>query len=661
MKESPLSISPGLNRFLFALVILCFPLSVLYDPAYAQSDSISDSLIQLLTPSEGTQIISKKPVIKCSIKVPFDPQKLLVLLDGTDISGILEITPEGFEYRPMGVLISGPHTLSITAYTAEGMELKKDFTFSTRHSKTFEEAYSNNEVTTLYEKKLGQSEKAITYPSWKEESNLASDSKLKEKGWEFSFNTNVRHFDQNLPVTPPLEKGLSLANYLFQGKYTANRFSFLSEIGDVQINETSNTVQGLARRGGNLVFQSQDLHLQLRSFVVKSEQVFGFNGGMGIEGTSDDHIMGVSGDLGLISDKLRFRTIYVKGGEEGDSLGISTMGGEKKGDVLGLLLTTDFFKQKLVTEAELDFSRFDADTSDEFPREDDKAYRLKIGGASGIYTYEGFYEYMGPEYEVIGNQGLQKNREGCTLKAGANHPIHVVNLSFAQYNDNVNKDDLFPRTYTYQGTADYIFKKFQSLPIGVSYQKTRLDSRWEPPETFPVKIDTDTVTGMINYIKPPWNLGFSTSYSVQNDLTDESNDTTNITLTLIPALTLDKPSLSVSPSYSFTRSISRLINVHTDTHTATLDLRGDLFDKKLSYGFGGTHSIFKTSDGSSNQDTLSTNFDVSYLLVKNFGGFLNPSVGIRGLYNRTNDRILNQSTNEFALFLVVQTLLSLSF
>ena len=661
MKESPLSISPGLNWFLFAIFILCLLLLVLYNSVYAQSDSITDPLIQLLTPPEGTQIIGKKPVIKCSIQGSFDPQKLLVLLDGTDISGILEITPEGFEYRPMGVLLSGTHTLSITAYTPDGKELKKDFTFLTRHSAAFEEAYSNNEITTLYEKLLGQSEELINQPSWKEESNLSSDSKLKEKEWEFRFNTNVRHFDQNLPVTSPLEKGFSLANYLFQGRYTGNRFGFLAETGDVLINETSNTVQGLARRGGDLVFQSKDLHLQLRTFVVKSEQVFGFKGGPGIEGSTDDHILGISGDLGLFSEKARLRAIYVKGGEENNSFGISTTGGEKRGDVLGLLFMTDFFKQKLLTEAEVDFSRFDADTSDEFPRGHDKAYSLKIGGASGIYTYEGFYEYMGPNYEVIGNPYLQKNQEGYTLKAGVNHPIHIVNLSFSQYNDNVNKDDLFPRIYTYQGMADYTFNKFQNLPMGLSYQKTRLASRWEPPETLPIKTDTDTMTGRINYIKQPWNLGFSTSYSLQNDLTEATNDTTFVTLAFTPALTLEKPSLIISPSYSFTRILYRLINVYTDTNTATLDLRGDVFDKKLSYGFGGTYTLSKANDDSSNQDTLSTNFNVLYLLVKNFWGFLNPSVGIRGLYNRINDRILDQTTNEFALFLVIQTTMPISF
>ncbi len=646
----------GRGCFIF---IFCLITSLLYRPAYGQSDSVVTSQIQLITPPEGTQIISKKPVIKCSIKVPFDPQKLLVLLDGTDISGILEITPEGFGYKPMGVLPPGSHTLSVTALSQEGKELKQDFTFSTRHSKAAEEVSSNNEITTLYEKLLGQSDEAINQPSWKVESNLASESKLKEKEWEFSFKTNVRHFDQNLGVLPPLESGFSLANYLFQGKYTENRMSFLGEMGDVLINETPNTVQGLARRGGNLVFQSKDLHLQLRTFAVKSEQVFGFKGGLGIETSTDDHITGVSGDLGLISDQVRFRAIYITGGEEGNSLGISTTGGEKKGNVLGFLFTTDFFKQKLTTEAEFDISRFDADAQDEFSSERDKAYRLKMGGAWDKYTYEALYEYMGPDYEVIGNPGLQKNREGYTLKAGANYQIHIVNFSLSQYNDNVKKDDLFPRTYTTQGTVDYTFSKFQSLPMGLTYQKTRLDSRSEPPETLPVETDTDTVTGRINYVKGPWNLGFLTSYSLQNDRTSQDNDSTTITHTLTP--TYNTEYLSVCPAFSFNRMKTHLTEVHTDTYTPTLDLRGSLFEKKIAYGLGGSYNWIKASDGTTKQDTLNTNFNVSHLLIKNLWGFLNPSVGIRGLYNRTNDRVLDHTTNEVALFLVMQTTMPFSF
>ncbi len=307
-------ISSVLCRLSFSLLLLLSFFSLSFSTLHAESRIDITTAIQLIQPVEGAAVISKKPVMKCSIKEAFKPESLLVLLDGTDISALLDTTPEGFEYRPMGVVPSGSHTLSVTAYTPDGKELKRDFTFVTRHSKPFEEAYSSNELTAVYEKLLGKSDEAMGQPSWKTESNLGSESKLKEKEWEFSFKTNLRHFDQTLPAIAPIEKGFTLANHLFQGKYDGKRFSFLGETGDVDITETPNTVQGLARRGGNLVFQSKDLHLQLRTFAVKSEQLIGFKDGMGIEGSSDDHIMGVSGDLGLISDKLRFRTIYVRGG-----------------------------------------------------------------------------------------------------------------------------------------------------------------------------------------------------------------------------------------------------------------------------------------------------------------------------------------------------------
>jgi hypothetical protein len=403
------------------------------------------------------------------------------------------------------------------------------------------------------------------------------------------------------------------------------------------------------------------LNLQFRTFAVKSEQIIGFREGLGIGTTPADHIVGASGDLGLFSDKLKFRTIYVKGGQEGSSLGISTTGGSKQGDVLGFFSTTDFFKQKLVTEAELDFARFDADTSDEFPRIRDKAYRLKAGGILGKFNYEALYEYTGCDYEVIGSPGVQKNREGYTLKAGANFPIHLINLSFSRYHDNVKKEDIFPTIYNNQGSIDYTFSKFKSLPIGLSYQKSAIRSEMEPQGISSTKTETDTITGKINYTKGQLNLGFQTSYSFQDDKTDQNNDTSTVTYTFTPTYTFEKPSLSISPNFSFNRSKNHLTGIHTDTHTATLDLRGDLINKKLTYGFGGTYTISKPSDGSSNQDSFSSNFNVSYLLIKNYLGFFNPSVGVRGTYNRTNNRIVDHTTDEFVIFLVIQTTMSFSF
>lgn len=682
MQRKGRSISVGVVWFCFFLFLFFLFLS----PAYAQppqtdqpsdqagdqtGDQTSDSPIQLIMPEEGAINIGKKARIKCAIKTPFDPQKLLVLLDGIDISGILDITPDGFEHKSITLLPPGEHTLSVSITTQDGQELKREFKFSTRHSKPFEEVYSSNEITTIAEKKAVRSGDTVTTPSWKVESNLASESKIKMKEWEFIAKSNLRYFDQNLPVTPPPDKGFGLANYLFQTKYTGERITFLAETGDVTIDETPYTVTGLARRGGQLVFQSKDLHLQLRAFDVKSEQLFGFKGGLGLGTTPNDHIFGASAEVGIFSDKLRFRTIYVRGGESGESLGtstetpivdpegtlsygISSTTNVRKGDVLGFLMTSDFFDRKLVTEAELGFSRFDPDISDEFRAKRDKAFRVKAGGTISDYTYEALYEYIGRDYEVIGNPGLLKDTQGYALKAGGTFfKVHWLNLAFSQYHDNVRKDDLYPRTQTTQGTLDYTFSKFENLPISLSYQRSMLKAKDKPINTPPTSTNTDTVTGRVNYKKGPWDFGFSASYSFQNDKTDVDYDTTTVTYTFTPTFTLDY--LSICPSFSFNRSLVHPTGVHTNTYTATLDLRGDMFKKRITYGLGGTYTVVRSSDGLSKQYTQNANFNVYYLLFKDLWGFLNPSVGIRGLYNRTNDKVLHQSTDEFVLYLVLQT------
>jgi hypothetical protein len=141
MKRKIFSMAGGVGWSIFFLLMVSL---FYYSPIYAQSpqtnqasdkasDQTSDSPIQLIKPEEGCLNIAKRPVAKCSIKTPFDPQKLLVLFDGTDISGILDITPDGFEYRT--ALTSGDHTINVTLTTQDGQELKREFVF-VRRSKT---------------------------------------------------------------------------------------------------------------------------------------------------------------------------------------------------------------------------------------------------------------------------------------------------------------------------------------------------------------------------------------------------------------------------------------------------------------------------------------------------------------------------------------------
>ncbi len=648
----------GKTVLFFSIVFLIIPFFSF--PVYAQSDTTNDGVIQLITPEQGSEVVAKKPLIKSVITETFSPENLLVLFDGVDVTGVLDITPEGFEYRPIEVLSSGPHTLSVTLYMPDGREFQQEFIFSTRHSKNFEEAYSGNELTTIYESVLKKPKDVENEPYSKIESNLRSVISLKEKGWDFTLSTNLRYLDQSLPVFFPENKGVNFINYLLEGKYSSDEFQFLTEIGDIQINETNNTVQGLARRGGRFSLQYKDFNLS--TFVVNSKQVFGFRNirdGIGIDGNTDDHIMGISGGAGFFDNKVSFKTIYVTGGEEGSSFGIFTEGGGNKGDALGFVLKTDFLNQKLTTEAELDFSEFDPDISDEFPSESDSAYKLRAGGYYSKYNYEVVYEYMGPDYEVIGNQGLPKNREGFTFNGGANFQIHSINLSFSRYNDNVKKDNLYPRLYTYQGMIDYSFNKFQSLPMGLSYQKSIIDSTMEPELTLPVRTDSDTLLGRINYMKDKWNLGLQASHSIQDDREDTGNDTTTTTYTFTSSYSLEH--FSISPAFSFNRSKYRVQGTRTDTYTANLDIRGDALKGNLAYGVAGTYNRTKSSDGSTELDTVNTNFEVAYSIGKKLLDFLNPKVAIRGLYRKTNDSVYGTENDEFTLLLVLATSMPFSF
>ncbi len=661
-----LSQGGGMKKKSLLLQCVTLPLLILLSspvPAGAAAEegrstgSPSRMMIQLLAPDTESITISKRPEVRCRINAPFSAGGLLVLLDGTDITGMLDIDARGFSYRPLQVLPPGEHNLSITVTTTDRKELQQTFTFSTRHTAEFEEAYSENNLSLIYESVLEKPDDLTYTPHSRFDANLQSTARLKEGPWAASFTTNIRFLDRSIPIPPPEKKGLNLSNYLFRLKYEKQPFEIGADIGDIQLNETLNTVQFLARRGGTLYLKYKGF--RINSFVVHSSQVFGFREGMGLEGTSDDHIMGVSLEKQFTAGNLRMKGVYVTGGEKGSSFGIYSPG-NRKGEVLGVLLSGDLIEQKLNAEAEVDFSRFDTDTSDEFSPEHDTAWRVKLGGYAGNFSYSGTYEYVGADYEVIGNQGFQKDRTGFSLNGGITfNQIHSINVSYSVFHDNVEGDDLYPTIYTYQGSLNYSFNGIPGLPISLGYQRGVSDSRDEPGPDYLVHNETDTFSASISYARGRWNLAFQGSHSIQNDRTGGGNDSTTTTLTFTPSYFSDN--FSVTPNFSFNRSRFPNNHLRTDTYTVNLDIRGRTYHQRVSYELGGTYNRVKARDGSSEIDTLNTNFRISYLLARNLWGYVNPSVGIRGLYNKSNDRVSSGENEELVLLLVLTADIPFSF
>lgn len=633
-----------------ACLIVAVTSIAFFFPSIAPADSSDIDIVKLIKPEPDSEIIDKRPEIVCEVTAFDTYESILILINGADVTGIINTTPEGFSFRPVEILTAGSHVLLIILTADDGTQVQQEFTFSTRHSELFEEVYSKNDLTVAYEKTSEKPDDARFQTSYKTESNLGSDTVIREKKWDMRFKTNLRYMNQNLAVYSPLEKGINLANYLLAGAYIGEQFQAYTEVGDVYVNETQNTVN-LSRRGGTFAVNYNAL--KLKTFVVNTEEVFGFKDGTGIGGSSDEHIMGVSGQIGLFSDKIRLKTIYATGGEKGDSYSIYTAGGDKKGSVLGFQLSAGFFDNKLNAEAELDFSDYDADTTDEFSYEKDKAYKLGANGLWGDYSYGAIYEFVGTEYQVIGNPYLLGDREGVAVNFGTNYNIHSTTIALSKYNDNVDNDDLYPQTDTYQGQINYMFTKFSSLPISLTYQHSQIKSNDEPEYTPHMENTIDAISGMVNYLIESWNFGFQAGYSDQNDKTPQNYDTNAVNYTV--SSNYFSEYISISPSMSFNRSRYQPTSVKTDTKIVTLDLRGNAWDQRITYECAGTFSRMESSDDTMKQDSYNTNFRIAYILAEKIWGLANPSAGFMGYYNTTEDYVYNTRSHNFTLLFVFST------
>ena len=242
---------------------------------------------------------------------------------------------------------------------------------------------------------------------------------------------------------------------------------------------------------------------------------------------------------------------------------------------------------------------------------------------------------------------------------GAQKEVHALNLTVSRYEDNVEENRLLPQVITTMAAADYSFNQFPTLPMGLNYQKSIMDSSMVPIGALPYETETDMCSARINYMKGAWNIGFNANYSIQDDKTTTDYDTTAQTYSFSP--TYYAETISFAPSLSFNRATDETSGLNTDTITATLDLRGNLYQGKVSYELTGTFNRMETSDASVEMDMVYTNAQIAYHFLQEWAGFLNPSVGIRGLYNRTDDKVYDQDDDEFALMLVLSTNIGYAF
>jgi len=646
------------NVYIFILSCLIFSFTCNSMVMASEKDMAQEPMegknIQMITPQNNEMVFAKKPVIECDILAPFVQESLYVEFDATDITALVKLEGGKIIFRPVQLVQAGIHQFTLYFNTETGEQVMEQIQFSTRHSKFFETASSTNRVSGGYTRilKKYQDAKDREMSEWEAEANLSTENLLAQGSWSYSFKANGRYYDQQRPAEEPLEDTLELVDFLFTGKYQKDESMVETSIGDVFINESRNTVNNLSRRGGKLVAEYHDAGLS--GFVVRSDEIYGSDGDFGLEMDNKDHIMGISSDIDLFSQKANVKTIYATGGTElsEDSFGEWNETGGTKGDVKGVVVTTDFFDSKFATNFEYDRSNYDSDTSDNISAESDSAYFLRAEGTIDKFSYGAEYEHTGLDYQVPASF-IRSDWEGYDLKSYYTLDEHAFAASYSKHNDDVDNKSIYGRTYSTQYGLGYDLNIFMSVPI------TFLWSRDIEENTVSI-IDnyTDSYSSSISYMKDAFSLFFTPSYSKTNDKTIDNYDSSNTNLSLSGSYYKEK--FSIQPSATFDRYKDYSTNVDTDTETYSLTFTFTIIDN-LCINNTGSFSHTTASDDSIDQDVIFNDFQLTYAYPGRIGGIFSPKASLCTSYERNKDMIYGTETEETIVYITLSGDFEISF
>ena len=239
------------------------------------------------------------------------------------------------------------------------------------------------------------------------------------------------------PAGNPFADGTP-ASFLQRGEYIGSGFTMQTEMGDIGVSETTNTVWGLTGKGAKFGIRSDNGEnaIRLSSFAATG-------------GIADGLLVGLSGEVSFLAESARLKSVYASGRETLKPDGKRLVAGERRGDVLGLVAMLEPFKGVLAAEAEVDFAVFDRDTADDIRAIHDRAYRFRAGGAKGNFRYSALHESTGKDYRLMGSPVPRRDREGIALGMGAVFQLNALDLNFSRYNDNTGNSAGYPRLYRY--------------------------------------------------------------------------------------------------------------------------------------------------------------------------------------------------------------------
>jgi len=642
--------------WLFLCVFLFFlPLA----PVYAQEETApvtdtGNAWILSSSPAPNEEVIGKKPEIRVFFTSPPAPGSMTVLLDGTDITPMITLVENGFTYKPVFIVAPGTHELSVLATDTAGNALQGALSFKTRHTKTLEEASVSADMTGIYTTTLRKDAHDGTTPYNAVTVEGTVQGKIREGANEFSFEGSPVYVEQDKPLgTGSVEKGLDLRSFVLRGEHKGDQLQAKAEFGDVSVNETPFTVQSLLRRG--LKINMGYGNGALSFFTVRAPAIYGVRNTWGLRYEEDSQITGGSAGLSLPGIRTDIKATFLTGEDDSTlTYGISGIEtGRRTGDVASLQVTSQIIPAMLIADFEAAYSQYDFDDADAFDEVSDTAWRVDLSGAVNEYTYDLKYEYFGRDYESIALQGGTKDREGIYFTGNAMFTNHSLSILASAFRDNVDDLSIMPRTTSIPISLDYNYTRFAQVPMGFSVQHEIIKTKDEPTGFDPVDTMTDSLTGKIGYVREKWSTGLQATYTYMNDKTGADLDTSSgnytFTLTLTP---VENWTISLVPN--LVQQKNEDTDVRTDTYTTTLDLRSQPVKDLIFWDLMASYVVADATDDSIDTETTTVNTRLAYSLKQFFPPYLNPTIALKGDYQKTKDKIADTETDNLTIFLAFE-------
>lgn len=613
-------------------------------------------------------------------------QSIALELDDVDVTGLVS-TPDGehASFTPPQPLAYGEHSLRLIEYAPDGNIIERGvWTIDVRKSAAFREASLQSNMTVNLQRRIADENLAQPEPSMNHADGAVQlQGAIADKGWRGSAYIDMLGNSQS-ELMPRRDDKIDMGQFLLTGETGA----VSAQVGDQLVGPDSLIMQKFVRRGVSAGLRSQQGDSSVVGFSVRTSGITGFQQGLGI-GEGDNRTDGVvitSRPISADRDALVLWATYLtsQGASQAGTAGAGIAGDPTatSGTAASLAADSQLLNKRLRLRGEIAKTRFDFDgagrdtdfdgvVDSDLPPESSRAH-------TALVAYTPWHDKLLDGKPLAVNFGVENRRIGTFFRSAAS-PAGIADrdllraftnlnwsgldlqLSTARETDNVDKQELLPRTETRQHfvAASYAPQinlvpasagEQPSLPwygqpsfsaswLGMNQDVTHAVTGFE---TGALRSAGSTTLGAIfNYSS--WNWGVNHSLATTDDLRGFSSDlrvrTTqlNAGFRVGTALTLT-PTLQVSDTEELDPPAG-FIERSTKTTTARLSLNylfSDTLYATLAYG----RNKLKITDGSVDSTTDDIDGNLSWIAVRPI--VMRPGVtfSLAGSYREKADSIV---------------------